>query len=122
MGTPVTRFFSRKRHRSRGQSLVELSLFLPVVLLILLFALDFGRVFLGWITVNNVARIGANYATIHPTAWQAPDDTVKQSQRDRYQELMQADAQIAGCDLPNPIPPPSFLDAAPNEYALGSQV
>ncbi|HEX5826854.1 MAG TPA: TadE/TadG family type IV pilus assembly protein [Candidatus Limnocylindrales bacterium] len=52
--------------RSRGQSLVEFALLLPVLLLLVLFALDFGRIFLGWVTLNNMARIGADYAAKHP--------------------------------------------------------
>ena len=32
-----------------GQSLVEFALTVPIILLIMLFAIDFGRVFLGWV-------------------------------------------------------------------------
>jgi len=46
----------------RGQSLVEFALVLPIFLLIMLFAIDFGRVFSAWISLNNLARIGANLA------------------------------------------------------------
>jgi Flp pilus assembly protein TadG len=108
--------------RSRGQSVVELALLLPVLVLILLIALDFGRIFVGWITINNMARIGANYATIHPTAWEAPSDAAKAAQRIRYEALMRADAQRAGCTLPVTLDPPTFLDASPNSYKFGSQV
>ncbi len=58
----------RRRHR-RGQSLVEFALVLPVLMLLLLIGIDFGRVFLGWVTLNNVVRDGANFAALHPTAW-----------------------------------------------------
>jgi len=53
--------------RSRGQALVELALILPVLLLILLAAIDFGRVLFSWIEVNNAAREGAAYAILNPT-------------------------------------------------------
>lgn len=53
----------RRRHRSRGQGLVELALILPVMLLLLLGALDLGRVFYAQITINNAAREGALVAS-----------------------------------------------------------
>ena len=46
----------------RGQALVEFALVLPLLALLLVMALDFGRVFFGWVALQNAARIGANYA------------------------------------------------------------
>jgi|GEM_PF-635541 FOG: PKD repeat len=45
--------------RSAGQALVELALILPVLLLLVLAALDLGRIFFAQITVANTAREGA---------------------------------------------------------------
>jgi Flp pilus assembly protein TadG len=45
--------------RSRGQALVELALVLPVLLLLVLAALDLGRIFFAQITIANTAREGA---------------------------------------------------------------
>jgi len=45
--------------RSRGQALVELALILPVLLLLVLAALDLGRIFFAQITIANTAREGA---------------------------------------------------------------
>ncbi|CAN5198787.1 hypothetical protein BH23CHL9_BH23CHL9_04030 [soil metagenome] len=53
---------------TRGQGLVELALILPLLLLLLLGAIDFGRVFFGWVAVTNASRVGANYAATHPDA------------------------------------------------------
>ena len=50
------------RQRSRGQSVVEFALMLPIFLILIFGGIDFGRVFLGWINLNNTARIAANYA------------------------------------------------------------
>jgi Flp pilus assembly protein TadG len=55
----------RYRRRSRGQAFVEFALLLPVMLLILLVAVDFGRLFFSYIQVNNAAREAASYAAIH---------------------------------------------------------
>lgn len=48
---------------SSGQSLVELALAVPVLVLLLLAAADFGRLFYVWIAVNNAARAGAQYGS-----------------------------------------------------------
>ena len=60
----------RQRRRSRGQSLVEFALVLPVMLVFLAAALDLGRVFYANITLNNAAREGAFQAAITPTLYQ----------------------------------------------------
>lgn len=58
-----------RRHieaRSRGQSLVEFALVLPLFLMFVAAALDLGRVFYANITLNNAAREGAMYAAQEP--------------------------------------------------------
>jgi PKD repeat protein len=57
----------RVRRCASGQSLVEFALVLPVMLLVLLVAIDFGRLFFSWIQVNNAAREGAAYGAAYPT-------------------------------------------------------
>ncbi|QIA27137.1 pilus assembly protein [Thermaerobacter sp. PB12/4term] len=53
------------RHQ-QGQSLVELAVLLPVLLLILMGVLDFGRYFYAGLTVRHAAREGARYGAVHP--------------------------------------------------------
>ncbi len=55
------------RSRSRGQSLVELALVLPVLMLLVLAAVDLGRIFFAQIAVANAAREGAYEASYHGT-------------------------------------------------------
>jgi PKD repeat protein len=57
----------RRTPRTRGQSLVEFALILPVFLLFLLGAVDFGRAFYTYIEVTNGAREGTAYAAANPT-------------------------------------------------------
>lgn len=52
------------RH-ARGQSLVELALILPVLLVLVLAAVDLGRIFFARIAVSNAAREGAYEAAYH---------------------------------------------------------
>ena len=101
---------------SGGQSLVEFALVVPVLLVVLLMAVDFGRVYLGWINLTNVARIGANFAAANPDAWEGTGDAAVQL---RYRQLMARDAQGIDCTLPNPLPQPTFID---NSRAVGSRV
>ena len=62
MRLPSRRKAGQHNQRSRGQSLVEFALVLPMILLLMLIAIDFGRVFLGWVALNNSARVAANFA------------------------------------------------------------
>jgi len=56
-----------RARRGRGQATVEFALLLPMLLLLLLFALDFGRLFFSYVQVTNAAREGAAYAAGNPT-------------------------------------------------------
>ncbi len=49
----------------RGQALVEFALLAPVMLVLLLLAVDFGRLFFTYIAVNNAAREATYYASAH---------------------------------------------------------
>jgi Flp pilus assembly protein TadG len=57
------------RPRTRGQALVELAIVLPVLLLLMLAALDLGRIFYARIAVENAAREGALEASINPSSY-----------------------------------------------------
>lgn len=50
-----------------GQGLVEFALLLPVLLLILLGAIDLGRAFNAYVTITNASREGARYGASQPT-------------------------------------------------------
>ncbi|HEY3334916.1 MAG TPA: PKD domain-containing protein [Candidatus Limnocylindrales bacterium] len=52
-----------------GQAITELALILPVLLLLLVGALDLGRVFYSQITVNDAAREGALEGSRNPTSF-----------------------------------------------------
>ena len=90
----------RDRHRTRGQSLVELALILPVVLLIVMVGLDFGRAFYSWVTITNATRVGANYAAANPND-PYPNGI--------YTALVQAEALNAICPIAGTFNP-TFVD------------
>jgi len=107
------------RRKSRGQSLVEFAIIIPVFAALLILTVDIGRVYMGWVTLNNVARIGANFAAMNPTAWQGSGDAAVQA---RYQALMGKDSSGIDCTMPGSPPNPSFITASPNQYNVGSKV
>src|SRR6202008_1593697 len=82
------------RNGGAGQSLAEFVMTIPVVLLMVLFGVDFGRVFLGWVSLNNAAREAADYASIYPTAWGTPGNPTAQDEFDR---LIGAEAAQSNC-------------------------
>ena len=110
--------FSRsgtKRQRTRGQSLVEFAIVLPIILFLTLIALDFGRVYLGWINLQSMSRIAANLAANNPTAWSNGDTAVLA----KYQNQIRNDAAATNCDLPRvggvtTAPAPVFADTTGN--------
>jgi Flp pilus assembly protein TadG len=99
---------ARRREKSRGQSLVEFGLVLPILVVLLLLAVDLGRAYMAWVTMNNMARIGANFAALNPSAWSDPDTGEKVAARNRYAALMAADANSINCTLPSPLLAPQF--------------
>lgn len=82
----------RESRTSRGQSMVEFALILPILALFLLLAVDFGRVFFGWVAVQNASRIGANQAARDPEPWsQGNSDPL-------YYQRIAEDLSAINCD------------------------
>ncbi len=90
----------------RGQAMVEFALILPVLMLVLLMVVDAGRLFFGWVNLQNTARIAANYAANYPTAsWGAGS---------AYAAQIAADATTINCTLPPSLPAPTFPAGSTN--------
>lgn len=96
----------------RGQALVELAVILPILLLLLVLAIDFGRLFFSWVGLHNAARIGADYAAQFPDAdYSDPNDPRFQAYADR----ILSDAAAINCEI---VPPPAEGTAAPDGTLL----
>ena len=80
---------SRSRPHTRGQALVEFALALPVMIFVLLIAIDFGRVFFSYIEVNNAAREAANNAAAQAAYYQNGSE----SSQDYYNSAVNAASQ-----------------------------
>jgi hypothetical protein len=96
----------RRRRRSHGQSLVELALVLPILLVLVLITVDFGRALYGWVIVQNSTRIAANFASVNPDGWKPPGDPAV---RLDYVAQVERDFNTANC-IPDPVPTPAFAD------------
>jgi len=102
--------FRRDTPSSRGQALVETALVLPILALVLVMAIDFGRVFFGWVALQSAARVGAEYAGQWSSAWEGTAQN-PQDKKDRYVELIEADMRAINCALAGGSPPdPEFVD------------
>lgn len=51
----------------RGQALVETALVLPILILLLMGIVEFGRILNAYLIITNASREGARYAAIHNT-------------------------------------------------------
>lgn len=54
---------TRKNSRRRGLVAVEMALILPILLLIVMAAIEGGNAFYSWLTVQKAAQLGARFAT-----------------------------------------------------------
>lgn len=80
----------------RGQALLEVAIVLPLLLLLILGAMDFGRLFSTKIVLTNVAREAAYYITLDPP--ENPDNYYDDSYVNTRQ-LVQDEAQNQGITL-----------------------
>lgn len=62
-------------HRYHGQSLIEMALMLPFLLILILGGVDLGRLFFAKTIVTNAAREGAYYLSTHPLDYDADAGT-----------------------------------------------
>ena len=99
--------------RTRGQAMVEFALILPLLVLLLVMSIDFGRVFFGWIALQNATRIAADTAAQRANAWPSADGNLEIEWREDYESLITEDLQNANCAFPTPHPDPVFTNANP---------
>jgi Flp pilus assembly protein TadG len=97
--------------------MVEFALLVPVLLLMLVVAIDFGRLFATYVAVNNAAREGAVFASAHPTQITSADsaDPENVTYRARQEVENPSDARFTAVTVAaptcNPSPCPTVLGA-----------
>jgi Flp pilus assembly protein TadG len=98
-----------------GQGLVEFALLFPVLLLILLGAVDLGRAFDAYVNITNASREGARYGSTHSTNTFAITTTVTT-------ELSGVVAQSIAVECAPPPPNTSFSAGNCATAAVGDQI
>jgi len=83
-----------------AQALIELALVLPIVLLIILGAMDIGRMFFLKMSLVNAAREGSNYLALYPEDSENVYDVIKAEGENTFLNLTidpLDDVSISGC-------------------------
>jgi hypothetical protein len=93
--------------RSRGQALIEFAIILPLLVILLVMAIDAGRLFFGWVALQNASRIGADYAASHASAWDGTPNLQDLQNQQEYEDLVQGDLNALGCQSAA-VPAPNF--------------
>lgn len=112
----------RHRSRTRGQALVEFALVLPVMMLVLLVTVDFGRLFFSYVEVVNAAREAANNAASQ--ARYVQNGTLSDS--DYYLGIVNAATQETnaqsqrGAATPIAVSSPACFDPSSQAIACGA--
>ena len=97
---------------ARGQGLAEFALALPLLMLILLIAIDAGRLFYSYVTIQNASRIAANFAAAHADSWPGPST-------DQADYAAQIGRDTAGLECPDTVPDPVFSPGGPPPRSAG---
>jgi Flp pilus assembly protein TadG len=90
--------------------MVEFAMVLPLLALLLVMSIDFGRVFFGWIALQNATRIAADTASQRANAWPNAQGNQEIEWRDDYETFITQDLTAANCDFTTPHPAPVFTD------------
>src|SRR5262245_30706413 len=90
---PNKRAQRRHRERSLAQGLTEFALILPVLILAMLIVLDFGRLFMSYVTLTNATRVAANFGAVAPGNFTGTPDTTT------YDATLLRETTGLACDL-----------------------
>ena len=77
-----------RRRSEEGQSLVEFSASLVVLLLVLMAVLDIGRAFYAYVAIENAAGEGVLFASYHPTWVTQSDATAGGAETPQYENIV----------------------------------
>ena len=88
----------KHKRKEKGQSLLELALILPVLIIILAGVLDLGRLYYAYVAVTDAAAEGASYAAIHPGPGERGE--VLRRAQEASRGLVQIDPDMVEVDCP----------------------
>lgn len=84
------RLIQRLVSDKRGQALVELALILPILILLIMGTMEFGRIFHSYLLITNASREGARVGIVG-----ASNDVIKNNVKDVAVSLGLTDSQIS---------------------------
>jgi Flp pilus assembly protein TadG len=104
----------RNMWEGKGQSLAEFAILLPILLILALGAVDYGRVYFAYISVTNAARNGAQYGSTGLDA-AADVDGIRDAALEETTELLNASPTNPTVSVQGPFPAsPSCQDGDAN--------
>ena len=126
-------FFARHalgdfRSEQRGEALVEFALLAPVVILLLLAMVDFGRIFDAWLVTTNAAREGARYAAVYSTKDYMSDAQVVQMSKQKVYDYLtsglgpRTDVAYSINDITVSLPPVRWAEPVTVDVAIRVQI
>lgn len=94
----------RKKYKtSSAQALIEVALLMPLLLLLVLGVLDFGRLFMTKFIITNAAREGANFLSYNPDKIAIANQVIKDEANSSGISVSDGEITIEDCctqDLP----------------------
>ena len=91
--------FRKQSKRERGQSLIELAVSLPVILLILLGTLDFGMAIFSYAMLRDAAQEGAFYGSFNPASKEAIENRARNISPRGEDEIFSSPVDLRNTDL-----------------------
>lgn len=116
--------YAQNKHRSTpAQSLVEMALLLPLLLLLVMGAIDFGRLFMTKFILTNAAKEGATYISYYANKvtnpWTALYTVVKEEALSSGVSVSDAEITFTGCctqDVPVTVTVTKKVDLIFDEF------
>jgi len=105
------------RDETRGQSIVEFALTLPLLLLLMLGILDLARIYTTMLSVESAAREAADFGTFGSQKWNV---AVYNALPDGTEAKMKHRACVAASDLPDYVGPDDACTNPSFSYALST--
>jgi hypothetical protein len=110
---------AKRRPPRNASAIVEMAVLLPLLLTIALLCIDFGRFAHTFIAINNAARAGAGYASMHPHTATSRSTWVANTQQAIIDEM----AAGGWFDAENlQIPAPQLIDDGGGRSRVSVQV
>lgn len=116
-----------RAERERGQSLVEMAVITPFLLILLIAAIELSQAFVVYVALINSAREGAVYASLYPELSNASSTPAESARYTTYIQRIKAETVALGLDQDRlqplrPIAPQGLLANCPITTSVSYQL